>query len=70
MAVSSWLHLDVKEIKAETDKAILCVLDNDDEDEVWIPLSQVNDPKNYGKGDKNCTVSVSEWWAKKNDMID
>ena len=34
----AWVHLDVTLVKRATDKAILVVLEDDEE--VWLPLSQ------------------------------
>lgn len=58
----SWVHLDVEEILRETDKAFLVVLEKY-EGEFWIPFSQISDYTDYNTGDKNCTMSVSEWFA-------
>lgn len=68
MSASNYVHLDVKLIKAETDKALLLVLEDDSE--YWVPLSLVADSDDYRKGQKNCTVSVAEWFAKKEGLVD
>ena len=60
-----YIHLDFDEIKAETDKALLVVIDDE---EYWIPLSQIADSDDYSKGDCGGTISVSEWWAKKEGL--
>ncbi len=60
---SDYVHLDVEEISGETDKAFYVTLE-DNEWSGWVPKSQISDVDNYDKGDKNCTISVSEWWAK------
>jgi hypothetical protein len=61
MSASGYVHLEVDEIKKETDKAFLVVVDDE---EVWLPKSQIANPGDYNKGDKNCSISVREWLAK------
>lgn len=63
MSASRWVHLDVLEIKKETDNAYLIVLDDDDRSEHWIPKSQVSDPDDYAEGDEDLVMSVTEWIA-------
>jgi len=66
MGASGWVHLDVLLIVRETDKALLLRLESGEE--VWVPKSQVSDPGDYAEGDENCTVSVTEWFAEKEDL--
>ena len=61
MGASNWIHLDVEEIKAETDAAFLIVLDDG---EYWIPKSQISDPEDYEKGDTDVSMSITEWIAE------
>ncbi len=42
---------------------MLVRLDNEDEDEVWIPLSQLADPDDYDVGDVTLSLSVTQWFA-------
>lgn len=65
MSASNWVHIHVDEILRETDKALLCRID---EEELWIPLSQIADPDEYSAGDEDLTLSVSEWFATKNGL--
>jgi hypothetical protein len=67
MSASNWVHLDDCTIKHITDKAMLVECDLFDE-ALWIPLSQVDEPDKFEVGDEGITVSVSEWWAKKNNI--
>lgn len=60
MSASNWVHVHVDEILRETEKAILCLIDGE---EIWIPLSQLQDPEEYGRGDKDFTLSITEWIA-------
>jgi len=62
MGFSPWIHLDVAEIKRDTGKAFLLLLE--DGSEHWLPRSVVSDPDDYDQGDRNCVVSVREWFAK------
>jgi len=61
-----WVHLDVEEIVAETDAAFLLLLE--DGEEVWIPLSQIDQPELYEKGDQDVTISVTQWIAEQKDL--
>jgi len=60
--MSNWIHLDVVEIARETDKAFKLVLE--DGEEVWIPKGQISDPEDYKEGDRNCSISITEWIAE------
>lgn len=62
MSASRWIHLDNVTVKKVTDKAMLLVLD--DEEEHWIPISQISDPEDYEEGDEDCSISISEWIAE------
>lgn len=65
VSASNLVYLDVDEIKRETNKAFLLVIDGE---EHWIPKSQIADPDEYEVGDKNLTVSVSEWIAEQKEL--
>lgn len=60
MGASGYVHLDVDEIKRETDKAFLVVIDGE---EVWLPKSQVSNSDDYSEGDVDCCMSITEWLA-------
>lgn len=72
MGASGWTHLDVKEIKGETEKAFKLNLKPTKEFPagrlVWVPKSVMSDPDNYDAGDKNCTISVEDWFAEKEKL--
>lgn len=72
MGSSGWTHLDVKEIKGETEKAFKLHLKPQEKGEVgdiiWVPKSVINDPNDYEVGDKDCTISVEDWWAEKEEL--
>ncbi len=63
MGASNYVHLEDVTVVRKTDSAFLLRLDDDTEE--WFPRSQVADPDDYDEGDEGCTVSVTEWIAKK-----
>ena len=63
MSSSRWIHLEVSEVKAETDKAFLLL--TEDGEEFWCPKSQISDSDDYSVGDTDCTISISQWFAEK-----
>lgn len=63
MSASRYVHLDVDEVIQVTPKAIRVRLESGAEH--WIPKSQISDADQYVHGDRNCTVSVTEWFAEK-----
>lgn len=65
MSNSNYVHVDVDEIKRETDSAFLVVVDGE---EIWLPKSQISDPDSYNEGDTNCTVSVTKWIAREKGL--
>jgi hypothetical protein len=67
MGFSSWVHLDVDLVVAESENALLLEIDGDQH---WIPKSQISEPGTYAKGDKDVTVSVTEWIAKQKGLED
>jgi len=66
MSASNYVHLDVDLIKAETEKAFLVKIG---EEEHWLPFSQIADHEVYDVGDKDLTLSVTEWIAKQKNLI-
>lgn len=64
--MSNWVHIEVAEIKRETDKAFLCVLE--DGEEVWLPFSCIADAEDYSAGDQDCTMSITEWLASQKGL--
>lgn len=54
------VHLDVEVIMRETAKAFQLML-TDKRRVWWVPKSQVANPDDYQAGDRNCTVTVSDW---------
>lgn len=38
------------------------------EEEIWLPLSQVDDPDKLVQGEGGYTISIPEWLAKKNGI--
>lgn len=65
MSDGNYVHLEECEIKAVTDKAILIRYEDRD---IWCPKSQVADAEDYKRGMTDRTVSVTEWFAKKEGL--
>lgn len=60
MSASGYVHLEDCEVLRVTEKAILIKWDGS---QYWLPVSQVADADNYEAGDKDVTVSITEWIA-------
>lgn len=60
MGASNYVYITVEEIKAETQKAFLCVIDGE---EYWIPFSQIADAEDFSEGDTDVELAISEWIA-------
>ena len=58
--------IEVDRIVHETDSAFLLLIDDE---KVWIPKSQVEDPDSYSKGDCDLTMNVTEWIAKEKELV-
>lgn len=54
-----YLEIEVKKIIAATQKAFLCRLDDDEE--YWIPFSQIRDYDEFEPGDTECVLHITEW---------
>jgi hypothetical protein len=68
-----WVHLNIKKIRGETEKAFKVQLESDGDAPgqlLWIPKSVIADADDYEEDDKDCTISVEAWWAEKNDLED
>lgn len=68
MSASNWVHLDVRIIRQETEKAFQVVLE--DGSFHWLPKSQISEPDDYEAGDENCTISITEWLAEQKGLSD
>lgn len=64
MGQSNYVHIEDCNIIAVTEKAVL--IDFGDNDQHWIPVSQLADGEDhpYEPGDRAVTVSCTEWIAK------
>lgn len=63
MGASNWVHIECK-ILRETENAFLVNINDDD---IWLPKSQIDNADTYGPGDY-CTLSITEWIARKNGI--
>lgn len=63
MSASEFVHLEDCDILNVTDRAILIRFKSETH---WIPVSQLADGEdhNFEKGDREITVSISEWIAE------
>ncbi len=59
MSQSGYVDLEVQVIRKETDAAFNVVLE--DGRIWWLPKSQVADADDYEAGDRDLTLSVTEW---------
>ena len=60
-----YVRIGVDEIRRETAKAFLLVVDGD---EYWIPKSQMRDPDQHLEGDTDCEVEMTEWIAREKGL--
>ena len=65
MGASQYVHVSVDEIRRITEKAFLVIID---EEEVWLPISQIADADNYEEGDKDLTLSITNWIANEKGL--
>ncbi len=65
MSQSNWVHLEGCNIIKVTEKAVL--LEWDDEQH-WVPTSQISDAETLEAGDQGVTVSVTEWIAQQRGL--
>lgn len=65
MTQSRYIYLENCEIIKKTDSAILVSFYvNDEEEQEWFPLSQVEDNgEHLDEGDENVTVAITHWIA-------
>ncbi len=64
----AYIHLDFTAITAESDKALLVLLE-DAEEAIWLPKSQIADADDYSKGDENGTISITRWLAEQKKLV-
>lgn len=67
MSASNWIHLDDVFVIKVTDSAFLIEVDDEQH---WIPRSQVADPDDYKQGDQNASMSITEWIAKQKNLAE
>lgn len=61
MGASRWVFLEGCFVAAATEKALL--VEYDDE-QYWIPRSQIEDGEKYEKGDEDVTLAITEFIAR------
>ncbi len=60
MSKSGYVHVEFEQILQETDAAFLITIQDED---VWLPKSQIANPEDYTEGDAGGTISITEWIA-------
>lgn len=67
--MADWVHVDVDEVLKITERAMLVVVAGE---QVWLPISQIApaDVAQYEAGDKDCSMSVTEWIAKQKGFLE
>jgi hypothetical protein len=65
MSSSNYIEIEVEEIKAATDKALLCVIDGE---ETWLPRSQVDGGENFENGEKNVSMYITQFIAREKGL--
>lgn len=63
-----WVDLRVAVVGTERDFSFWVRL-SDGESEIFIPKSQMRDPYAVQDGDRDVTISVTEWFAKKKGLL-
>ena len=61
MASARWIQIDVEEVLVETEQAFCFLLD---EEEYWIPKSQIDDAHEIEQGQVNIVVRITTWIAE------
>jgi hypothetical protein len=64
MSADRWVDIEVEEVLKLTDLAALCVIDDE---EVWIPLSQIDGI--VEEGEQADLVCVTRWFAEKEGLL-
>ena len=65
MSASNWVHLDVDEILRETPAAFMVLIDDE---QIWLPKSQIADADDYEEGDVDLVISITEWIANEKGL--
>lgn len=65
MSQSGYVNVHIDSIDAETEKAFRCTIDGET---VFLPFSQIADADDYAPGDKDLSLSVTEWIAREKGL--
>lgn len=60
MSASKYVYLEDCDVIKVTDKAALVVYDDE---QIWLPLSQMSDPEDLVQGETGVTIGITEWIA-------
>jgi len=64
-----WVEIDDVTVVYESARAILCQV-GDDEEEIWIPLSQIHDDSPVKEQGDEGTLVITRWLAKRKGLVD
>lgn len=59
------VSVEVEEVTAETDAAILCLIDGD---EVWIPRSQIGGESDVNEEGDSGSLIIPKWLAEDKEL--
>lgn len=57
--------IDVERVKAETDLALLFVIDGE---EIWVPKSCIEEPDEIAVEDEEIEVEIAEWFCQREGL--
>lgn len=60
-----YILVPVDKVVAATDMALLLEVDGE---EYWVPKSQMEDPDEFVRGDRNVEIFMTEWIAKQKGL--
>ena len=61
------VELEVSEVLKETDLAVLCVIE---EDEVWLPKSQIREGVELlSEGTVDVVITIPQWLAEEKGLV-
>jgi hypothetical protein len=67
MRKSNYVYIDDVSVVGETEKAILCQIEDR---KVWIPKSQIHEDSEVYEGGDTGTLVITEWIAKQKELDD
>lgn len=50
--------------------AALCVFDDEDNTELWVPYSLIENPEDLDEAAGKCEIGIEKWFLRKHDLLD